>query len=434
MANGEEMLETLGTPSAGMAIQEPDAASEFQTSAFEAQNLTMPDIAGPSALKTPEAMGGGKMNKTEWLARGGLGNTVMQALQMVRNGTALQKQKEAYQSLHKQGYRGARKLYEDAVKKYPGNEFDEEGISAWVPRPEFFVKKDGTFDGEKYHQAFRLGLYNYKRNLLNRAKEVRLDKKEAGYYSPEQQQAIKQFDQWVKQNPSATAEERSQAWNSLSGGLKPPSQILGRTGMAGALTSGQISSQEEMQRRAATAHERALERIRLAAQLRSNMAGGTASGSLNPNQVLTQLRLYTKERLKLAEQIAEHERFQSIYKDNGMEEQAKKHEDTKKRLAEENKLMVNAAKGLISEYKSRDSYLKDLNPEYLTEDVLASLDTGGQGLPVLGAEVGGNAGGSTSTTQTPSAQKKSWQVRAKELKAQGLSDEQIHAQLKSEGY
>lgn len=208
------------------------AAGEYQNAAMTTQEVTenLPPTVGPSALKTPESMG---MPKSHWLARGGLGNTIMDSFKGFLTGSNLARQKEKYRAMQKAGFVGARKLYNDALKRYPPNQFDSEGIKAWVPPPEYFIKGDGSFDMAKCHLAFQLGLLNYKKNLiqlgkdqLSQERESRLSARQAGQYTPEQAEAIRKFREWEAQNPGKKASERSAAWNQLNPNVEPPPQIM----------------------------------------------------------------------------------------------------------------------------------------------------------------------------------------------------------------
>ena len=431
MANGLDQLPVLGED-----IERPEeqAAAQYQEAAIGAQNASMmPTSGGPSAMKSPTTMG---MPKTEWLARGGLGNTIMDAVKMWKNGTALSKQKTAYQGLQKAGFTGARKLYNDAIARYPKSEIDPEGIAGWVPRPEFFLTKDGEFDGQKYHQAFQLGLYNYKKNQIQMAKdnlaedrEKRLTDKQAGVYSEEEQKVISEWKAWVDANPDATDVEASKVWSDINAKagtrMQMPSEVYGKGGIAGLPTRSQRESSELRKQ---------LQADRLAAY----KARDFAHGSKTPDEKAAALRMLISTRSTLAgrvsqleseiskatKSIASEKENKSLYPDYFSQEKLDRAEAYEESVQKE-------LDDIRKEIKGTQVLAQKIRKDLAKAGYRFGEESDEPELPAL-SPPGADAG---ATVEQPGrAAKKDWKVRARELKDIGNSNEEIKRQLELEGY
>lgn len=302
---------------------------------------------GPSAQE--EGAGGKATDRASFGMRGGWGNTVLKALKEIQSGAAMERHKKAFMQMNREGFAGAKKLYGEAQKYYPD-------ISGWVPRPEYFLKTDGTFDTQKYHEAFQLGLIKYKQMKV---KEANAEMK--GKHEPAVQQAINAWYSHMEENPGLTADQAAAAFNQIKQQIpgaeyaEMPKEVYGRIGASGLATQSQREGREFSLEKMEKSHQNAIERIKLNNKYRVDTRNSIGDKDLGQNQLLNQLRYLNKERMKIEEQANELRTYERRTREI-MPEESKKYGETAKQLEQSAKSTDQLIKDLIEEYRSKKDW------------------------------------------------------------------------------
>lgn len=143
----------------------PIVRAQQDLSTVEQENqssLPFETVSGPTA-RTVNSASSVPRSRAEFLARGGIGNTAVEAVNKAEKKKRRKQYESAYMNLLEQGERGADALYEDAVRKYG------EEVKEWVPPKTFFYdKKTGAFMPHEYAKKVLVGVQKFKEDKKTR--------------------------------------------------------------------------------------------------------------------------------------------------------------------------------------------------------------------------------------------------------------------------
>ena len=128
--------------------------------------LPMGTISGPTANTVNAGGAGAPRTRAEFLARGGLGNTVMQSVNNLSKKRDRQKLEGMYETLLAAGEQGAKNAYEDAIGTY------SEEIKDWIPSPARFYDAEGVFQPHNYYEKMSFGIDAFKKDKTAKAKQA----------------------------------------------------------------------------------------------------------------------------------------------------------------------------------------------------------------------------------------------------------------------